>query len=272
MQVVARRLTSIALLLGVVAADAQTSVPNVFRNGTPADANEVNENFEALAEAIDEAAQGQVGREGPQGPEGPPGAEGAAGPPGPEGPPGPSGPQGQPGPPGPTGPPGAEGPPGPTGARGPQGPQGPPGPGPALGFLCPDNSVVKGFDAGGRPLCANPLTGQLLSCPATITKQTVDSVLAAAGTTITEVRCLESAPNAVDLNLFTSLGTRVGINFRVVPSFPRISAFCDNDLVNEATTACFDLEYREDLPSPTELLACADRARALASAFGGSCS
>lgn len=38
---------------------AQTVVPHTFQNGTPSDASEVNENFNALAESIDEAAVGR---------------------------------------------------------------------------------------------------------------------------------------------------------------------------------------------------------------------
>lgn len=96
---------------------AQTTVPHIFRNGTPADADEVNENFEALADAIDSVPAGAEGPAGPQGPEGP------AGPQGPEGPPGPQGPQGP------------AGPAGPEGSRGPQGPAGPRGEvGPSNGF------------------------------------------------------------------------------------------------------------------------------------------
>ena len=84
---------------------AQTTVPNIFSNGTPADADEVNENFQALGQAIDNIPSG------PPGPVGPPGPAGVEGPAGPAGPPGPAGAEG---PAGPAGPAGAEGPAGPT--------------------------------------------------------------------------------------------------------------------------------------------------------------
>ena len=92
-----------AFVMGVFVfgvAIAQTTVPNTFENGKVADANEVNENFEALATAIDNI------------PAGPPGPEGARGPMGP---------------PGEMGPVGLQGAPGPQGERGEQGPQGDPG-------------------------------------------------------------------------------------------------------------------------------------------------
>jgi hypothetical protein len=76
------RITAIAAL-SILAGSlfAATTVPNVFVNGTVADADEVNENFEALANAIDSI---------PAGPEGPPGPQGV---PGPQGIPGPYGPK-----------------------------------------------------------------------------------------------------------------------------------------------------------------------------------
>ena len=77
---------------------AQTTVPHEFKNGEVADADEVNENFQALAGAIDAIPAGE------QGPAGPPGPTGVQGPPGPQGELGPPGPQGEPGPQGPPGP------------------------------------------------------------------------------------------------------------------------------------------------------------------------
>ena len=56
---------------------AQTQVPNVFEDGKPAKAAEVNANFDALETAIDnigELTQGPQGPAGPQGPQGPPGS------------------------------------------------------------------------------------------------------------------------------------------------------------------------------------------------------
>ena len=95
---------------------AQTvDVPHQFRNGDAADAEQVNANFRALADAINALpAPG----EGPPGPPGPPGERGTPGERGE------TGPMGPPGPAGPTGPAGAEGPAGPAGPPGPPGPQG----------------------------------------------------------------------------------------------------------------------------------------------------
>ena len=52
---------------------AQTQVPNVFEDGTPASAAEVNANFDALETAIDAIPEGPAG---PQGEQGPAGADG----------------------------------------------------------------------------------------------------------------------------------------------------------------------------------------------------
>ena len=71
-------------LVGVVAltysglAVGQTQVPNTFGAGQPARASEVNENFQALATAVDTAVTGPQGPEGPQGPQGIPGASGCS--------------------------------------------------------------------------------------------------------------------------------------------------------------------------------------------------
>ena len=56
------RLLTAALLVASFGALAQTQVPNVFEDGTPASAAEVNENFEALETAIDDVAAGADGR------------------------------------------------------------------------------------------------------------------------------------------------------------------------------------------------------------------
>ncbi|GAB3288228.1 hypothetical protein [Parahaliea aestuarii] len=101
-------------------ATAQTTIPNVFVNGTTANADEVNENFKALADAIDSL---------PAGPEGPAGPSGAIGPAGPAGPVGPAGP---------------------AGAAGPEGPIGP-SDGYAKRLLPVDASVPLGEDAPGEP-------------------------------------------------------------------------------------------------------------------------
>ncbi|AQA18003.1 hypothetical protein BST95_06870 [Halioglobus japonicus] len=64
------------------------SVPNTFSNGTVADADQVNENFQSLSDAINAlpaGPEGPAGAQGPAGPAGPPGPQGAAGPQGPAG-------------------------------------------------------------------------------------------------------------------------------------------------------------------------------------------
>lgn len=92
----------ISFLVGV--SQAQTQVPNDLQAGQPARAAEVNENFNALEEAINQNTTaisqipvGPEGPEGPQGPMGPPGPQGVQGPQGEAGPQGPEGPQGAPG-------------------------------------------------------------------------------------------------------------------------------------------------------------------------------
>lgn len=73
------------------AALGQTQVPNTFQSGSPALASEVNENFDALAQAVQvleatDPVPGPVGPQGAQGPAGPQGSQGPAGPQGPQGP------------------------------------------------------------------------------------------------------------------------------------------------------------------------------------------
>ena len=63
------------LLLLPLSVLAQTQVPNVFEDGTPAKAAEVNANFDALETAIDAIPEGPAG---PQGEQGPAGADGVA--------------------------------------------------------------------------------------------------------------------------------------------------------------------------------------------------
>jgi len=50
------------MLLLPLSALAQTQVPNVFEDGTPATAAEVNANFDALETAIDDVAVGADGK------------------------------------------------------------------------------------------------------------------------------------------------------------------------------------------------------------------
>ena len=90
-------LTVSLLLTGALSpiANAQVTVPNVFANGKAVDADEVNENFKALADGINGVSAGEKG------------ADGAPGVPGPAGAPGATGPAGTPGATGPAGPPGA---------------------------------------------------------------------------------------------------------------------------------------------------------------------
>ena len=60
------------------------TLPNTFVNGKPANADEVNANFEALADAINGTPAGPAGPIGPEGPKGETGLEGAIGPEGPK--------------------------------------------------------------------------------------------------------------------------------------------------------------------------------------------
>ena len=145
---------------------AQTEVPNVFEDGTPASAAEVNANFDALESAIDSndedfelfRADTQLAL--------PPSncstdqiikwngsawvcsdPSGAAGPQGEKGDTGDTGPQGPPGPQGDTGPAGPQGPIGLTGATGPKGDTGDTGPagadGIAAGLSCSLDEIIK---------------------------------------------------------------------------------------------------------------------------------
>jgi hypothetical protein len=99
---------------------AAPAVQHIFSNGQPANADQVNANFQELADRIEEIPEGPPGPQGPMGPQGLPGVNGNNGLNGPEGPPGPQGEQGIQG---------EQGPPGPQGPQGVQGPQGIPGPG-----------------------------------------------------------------------------------------------------------------------------------------------
>ena len=112
-----------ALLIGANHGAAQVVVPHEFQAGTPAVADEVNENFDVLANAIN-TTSGIVGPPGPAGPQGPIGPVGLPGPAGPQGPAGLQGPAG------------VAGPAGPQGSSGPIGPQGPKGePGSDAGII-----------------------------------------------------------------------------------------------------------------------------------------
>ena len=131
------RRSLVALSLLPLSVLAQTQVPNVFEDGTPASAAEVNENFDALETAIDDVSAGADGKSilnGTAAPSSDAGAEGdffldttnsvlygpktsigwgngvsligPAGATGAKGDTGDAGPQGEPGPTGATGPPG----------------------------------------------------------------------------------------------------------------------------------------------------------------------
>jgi len=140
-------LMGIGLVISSHAFAVGAPVANVFSNGSPADADQVNSNFQELADRISDnpgpagpqgadgatgatGAQGLTGTTGPQGPAGPQGADGATGATGAQGLTGATGPQGvagaqglagATGPQGATGSQGATGPQGVTGAAGPQG-------------------------------------------------------------------------------------------------------------------------------------------------------
>ena len=117
----------IVLAAGVSTAYAQTQVPNTFNNGDVIEAEEFNENFDALESAIDGIPAG------PQGPAGPAGAQG---------------------PTGPAGPAGAQGP---TGLAGPQGEAG------VTDLGCTTDQIIRWDDTGGTWVCAtDPFVG--LSC------------------------------------------------------------------------------------------------------------
>ena len=98
-------------------------VPHTFSNGQPANAEQVNENFQELVNRIDAIPAGPQGPQGEPGPQGLPGVNGQNGLNGLDGTQGPVGPQGEQGPPGPMGLMG------PQGVQGPEGSQGPAGPG-----------------------------------------------------------------------------------------------------------------------------------------------
>ena len=73
------RLLTAVFLFASVDVVAQTQVPNVFEDGTPASAAEVNANFDALETAIDAIPEGPAGPQGEKGDKGDTGATGANG-------------------------------------------------------------------------------------------------------------------------------------------------------------------------------------------------
>lgn len=110
------RITALALCINTGCAFAATPVPYSFSNGAPADAKEVNANFQHLyqqdATLASQIADLPAGPKGDTGPVGPAGPQGPQGEPGPQGEVGPVGPQGETGPAGPIGPRGLRGDPG----------------------------------------------------------------------------------------------------------------------------------------------------------------
>ena len=115
-----------AMMLGAPAY-AAPAVQHIFSNGQPADASQVNENFQELADRIDAIPAGPQGPQGEQGLPGERGETGQQGLPGVNGQNGLNGLDGEQGPPGPPGEQGIQGIQGVAGPRGPQGEQGPPG-------------------------------------------------------------------------------------------------------------------------------------------------
>lgn len=155
------------------------TLPNTFVNGKPANADEVNANFEALADAINGTPAGPAGPIGPEGPKGEMGLEGPIGPEGPKGETGPKGDTGSAGPMGPmgfTGPAGALGPMGPVGPMGATGPQGAKGD-PGVNFTAgsgisittdpsnPDHRIIRFANGSGGTESLNNMQPSLtLNC------------------------------------------------------------------------------------------------------------
>ena len=128
------RLLTAVLLFASLNAVAQTQVPNVFEDGTPASAAEVNANFDALETAIDAIPEGPAGPQGEQGIQGEKGDTGATGP---------------------QGPIGLTGATGATGAKGDTGDQGPAGAdGVAAGLSCTTDQII--VYRGGAWVCSLP--------------------------------------------------------------------------------------------------------------------
>ena len=140
------RLLTAALFLASFHVMAQTQVPNVFQDGTPVLAAEVNANFNALETAIDAIPEGPAGPAGPQGEKGDTGDAG------------PQGPIGL------TGATGAKGDKGDTGEQGIQGEQGPAGAdGVAAGLNCTTDQIIKWDGTNDVWVCAtDPFAG--LNC------------------------------------------------------------------------------------------------------------
>ena len=185
-----RSVLAIAALIASVTAIAQTQVPYVFEDGTPAAAADVNENFDTLESAIDSNDEDfelfradtelalppsnclteQIIKwngsawvcSDPSGAAGPQGEKGDTGDTGPQGETGPAGPQGATGLTGATGPQGATGAKGDTGDQGIQGEQGPAGAdGVAAGLSCTTDQTIK-WDGSAWVCVTEPITAWLV--------------------------------------------------------------------------------------------------------------
>ena len=166
------RLLTAVLLFASFDVVAQTQVPNVFEDGTPASAAEVNANFDALEAAIDAIP------EGPAGPQGEKGDPGDIGPIGPRGLIGPQGEKGNPGDIGPIGPQGEKGNPGDQGPAGADGADG--ADGVAAGLSCTTDQIIKwsGFAwvCVTEPITAYWVTNDYKSVSQTQIDDNLDSV------------------------------------------------------------------------------------------------
>ena len=229
----------IVLAAGVSTAYAQTQVPNTFNNGDVIEAEEFNENFDALESAIDGIPAGPAGAQGPAGPAG---AQGPAGP---------------------------EGPAGPAGAQGPAGPEGPAGDVAAIGTQCPGESVVKGFDSLGQLVCAAANTGIELASCVTFDLARVEAVYSAAGVSVDSASCFDVTDRvSVDLrDAFVEGGIRVEVD--TDPS-QLTRGSCGPDLESRASAECSALDQNFS-SSLEQVFVCSAEARRIAAAYGGAC-
>lgn len=91
----ARAISILAIISLPIVANSAGTLPYVFENGSKADADQVNANFQALEDLVSAIPAGPQGEPGPAGPQG---ATGPIGPEGPQGAQGIQGPQGEIGP------------------------------------------------------------------------------------------------------------------------------------------------------------------------------
>ena len=185
----ARAISILAIISLPIVANSAGTLPYVFENGSKADADQVNANFQALEDLVSaipagpqgepgpagpQGATGPIGPEGPQGPQGIQGPQGLTGPAGPQGETGPAGPQGATGPIGPEGPQGPQGIQGPQGLTGPAGPQGEIGPAGTQGYTVlwkdADNGLILGEEVTvPRPGFGQPFADYISSALVTAT-------------------------------------------------------------------------------------------------------